>query len=84
MTTTAEEPPYFPATAPAELSDADTAVALLDPVLDQLAEVVTRVTPERLGDPTPCARFDLATLRDHVLGWLQCFESPFVTPSRGK
>jgi hypothetical protein len=31
MTTTADEPPYFPATAPAELADAGTAVSYLTP-----------------------------------------------------
>ncbi len=82
MTTTADEPPYFPATAPAELADADTAVALLDPVLRQLADVVGRVTPDVLGDPTPCTRYDVAALRDHVLGWLQFFAAAFADPAR--
>ncbi len=82
MTTTADEPPYFPATAPAALADADTAAALLDPVLRQLADVVGGVTPEQSGDPTPCARYDVATLRDHVLGWLQFFAAAFADPGR--
>lgn len=82
MTTTADEPPYFPATAPAALADAGTAVALLDPVLGQLADVVGGVTPEQSGDPTPCTRYDVATLRDHVLGWLQFFAAAFADPAR--
>lgn len=82
MTTTADDPPYFPATAPAALADADTAGALLDPVLRQLADVVGGVTPEQSGDPTPCTRYDVATLRDHVLGWLQFFAAAFADPRR--
>jgi uncharacterized protein (TIGR03086 family) len=82
MTTTADEPPYFPAPAPQALADVDTDVSCLEPVLDQLAEVVGRVTPETLGDPTPCRRYDVATLRDHVLGWLQFFAAAFGDPAR--
>src|SRR5919202_1071211 len=82
MTTTADEPPYFPASAPVALADAGTAVSYLEPVLDQLAEVVTRATPETLADPTPCRRYDVATLRDHVLGWLQFFGAAFADPAR--
>jgi uncharacterized protein (TIGR03086 family) len=84
MTTTAAEPPYFPATAPAELADAGTAVALLEPVLDQLADVTARITPDMLTLPTPCTRFDVATLRDHVLGWLQFFAAAFADPARAR
>ena len=82
MTTTADEPPYFPAAAPAELADAGIAVSYLEPVLDQLAEVVTRATPEIFGDPTPCRQYDVATLRDHVVGWLQFFAAAFADPGR--
>jgi uncharacterized protein (TIGR03086 family) len=82
MTTTADEPPYFPATAPPELSDPGTAVSYLEPVLSQLAEVVSRTTPDTLGDPTPCRQFDVATLRDHILGWLQFFAAAFADPAR--
>ena len=82
MTTTAEEPPYFPAKAPAPLADADSALALLDPVLGQLADVVARVTPDALNGPTPCTKYDVATLRDHVLGWLQFFAAAFADPGR--
>src|SRR5919199_4059759 len=82
MTTTADEPPYFPATAPAEFADAGTAVSYLEPVLAQLAEVVPRATPDTLDDPTPCRQYDVATLRDHVLGWLQFFAAAFADPGR--
>jgi len=82
MTTTAHEPPYFPATAPAALADADSALALLDPVLGQLADVIARATPDLLDRPTPCRDFDVATLRDHVLGWLQFFAAAFADPGR--
>jgi uncharacterized protein (TIGR03086 family) len=82
MTTTADEPPYFPASAPASFADASNAASYLEPVLDQLAEVMTRVTPATLADPTPCRRYDVATLRDHVLGWLQFFAAAFADPAR--
>jgi uncharacterized protein (TIGR03086 family) len=82
MTTTAEEPPYFPATAPAEFANPDTAVSYIEPVLDQLAGVVTRPTPATLGDPTPCRQYDVDTLRNHVLGWLQFFAAAFADPAR--
>jgi uncharacterized protein (TIGR03086 family) len=82
MTTTAEEPPYFPARAPAEFANPDTDVSYLEPVLGQLADVVRRATPATLGDPTPCTRYDVAALRDHVLGWLQFFAAAFADPTR--
>jgi uncharacterized protein (TIGR03086 family) len=82
MTTTADEPPYFPASAPAAFADAGIAVSDIEPVLDQLAAVVTRATPETLGDPTPCRQYDVDTLRNHVLGWLQFFAAAFADPAR--
>jgi len=80
--TTTDEPPYFPASAPAALADAGTATGYLEPVLDQLAEVVQHTTPDTLGGPTPCRRYDVSTLRDHVLGWLQFFAAAFADPAR--
>ena len=82
MTTTADDIPYFPATAPASLADAGTAVTLIEPVLDQLAGVMNRVTQQTLTDPTPCERYDVSALRDHVLGWLQFFAAAFADPTR--
>jgi uncharacterized protein (TIGR03086 family) len=82
MTTTADEPPYFPAPALAEFADARTAASYLEPVLDQLADVVARTTPDTLAGPTPCRRYDVATLRDHVLGWVQFFAAAFADPRR--
>ena len=82
MTTTADEPPYFPASAPLAFADAGTAVSYLEPVLGQLAEVMTRTTPDRLSDPTPCRKYDVGNLRDHVLGWVQFFAAAFADPAR--
>ncbi len=82
MTTRTEDPPYFPAKAPAPLAAADSALALLDPVLGQLADVVAAIRPDELGSPTPCTKYDVATLRDHVLGWLQFFAAAFADPER--
>src|SRR5919202_225105 len=82
MTTTADEPPYFPAPALAEFANPGTAASYLEPVLGQLADVLTRTTPDTLAGPTPCKHYDVATLRDHVLGWLQFFAAAFADPTR--
>jgi uncharacterized protein (TIGR03086 family) len=46
---------------------------LLAPVLADLAEVVGAVRPAQLDFPTPCAEYDVAALRGHVLSWLAFF-----------
>ncbi|WP_164983812.1 TIGR03086 family metal-binding protein [Cellulomonas endophytica] len=74
--------PYFPATAPAALADAATARGLIRPVLDDLALLVAAVGPEDLGRPTPCHDWDVATLHDHVLGWVDFFGAAFADPAR--
>jgi uncharacterized protein (TIGR03086 family) len=34
-----------------------------------VTEVVTRITPEQLGAPTPCAEYDVRKLLNHLLYW---------------
>jgi uncharacterized protein (TIGR03086 family) len=51
---------------------------LLAAVLTDLAPVVGGITGEQLRDPTPCADYDVAQLRDHVLGWLTTFAAGFA------
>jgi uncharacterized protein (TIGR03086 family) len=80
--TTNDELPFFPAEAPPELRDATTARSVLAPVLDDLARVVAGIGVDDLGRPTPCRDYDVATLRDHVLGWVDFFGAAFADPGR--
>jgi uncharacterized protein (TIGR03086 family) len=54
--------------------------ALLQPVLNELADVVAAIEPDRLGEPTPCTERDVAALRSHTIGWLDAFASGFADP----
>jgi len=53
---------------------------LLADVLADLETVVGGIGPEQLHEPTPCTEYDVAQLRDHVLGWLTTFASGFADP----
>jgi len=53
---------------------------LIEPVLNDLADVVAKVRPEQFTDPTPCTDFDVAALRAHVLGWVTYFGAAFNDP----
>jgi len=53
---------------------------LLTAVLSDLAVVVGGITPQQLHHPTPCSRWDVEQLRDHVLGWLTTFAAGFADP----
>lgn len=75
----APDAPFFPAPVLPELSDPVTARHLLGDVLQALAGVVD-VPEESLGRPTPCTRYTVGELRDHVLGWLQFFAAAFADP----
>jgi uncharacterized protein (TIGR03086 family) len=48
-------------------------IDLLRGVLDKTGDVVAGVTPDQLDQPTPCPEYDVAQLRDHIVGWLQGF-----------
>jgi uncharacterized protein (TIGR03086 family) len=79
-TPTAQDLPLFPVPAPALFSDPDQVLALLDPVLADLAGVVAGSTRSDPAAPTPCNDFDVAALRDHLLGWLQQFANALADP----
>jgi uncharacterized protein (TIGR03086 family) len=53
---------------------------LIGPVLESLADVVENVRPEQFSGPTPCAEFDVAALRSHILGWATFFGAAFNDP----
>jgi uncharacterized protein (TIGR03086 family) len=61
-------------------SSSDRTADLLRPVLDDLATVVGGVTQEQVHDPTPCTAYDVAQLRQHVVGWLTVFAAGFADP----
>ena len=48
-------------------------IELLAGVLERTGEVIAAVSPADLGRATPCAEYDVAALRDHVIGWLEVF-----------
>jgi hypothetical protein len=75
---TDELPPY-PTVAPAVFRDPGATRALFDPVLRQLAGVVT-VPDGLLGAATPCPAYPVAELRGHVLGWLGFFAAALADP----
>jgi uncharacterized protein (TIGR03086 family) len=58
----------------------DQTTGLLAAVLADLAQVVGGITDAQLHDPTPCTDYDVAQLRDHVLGWLTTFADGFADP----
>jgi uncharacterized protein (TIGR03086 family) len=58
----------------------DQTTDLLADVLADLESVVGGIRPEQLHDPTPCTEYDVAQLRDHVVGWLTTFASGFADP----
>lgn len=74
--------PFFPAPAPAALSDPAAVRSMLLPVLDGLAEVVAAGTDADPGRPTPCTGYDVAGLQQHVLGWLDLFGRCFTDGGR--
>jgi len=53
---------------------------LIQPVLQDLAEIIANIRPEQFPDPTPCTEFDVATLRAHVLGWVTYFGAALNDP----
>jgi uncharacterized protein (TIGR03086 family) len=75
-----DDAPFFPAPRLPQLSDAATAAVLVGPVIRSLAEIVDVAGPD-LARPTPCTRYTVGELRDHVLGWLQFFAAAFADPA---
>lgn len=58
----------------------DPAGRLIQPVLTDLADLVAGIPPERFGDATPCAEYDVGALRQHVLGWVTYFGEALNDP----
>lgn len=55
------------------MSDDD--LDLLTTALDSTEGVLAGIQPDQLHRPTPCDEYDVAELRNHVVGWLQMFEA---------
>ena len=53
-------------------------------VLDDLADLVGHLSPDTFERPTPCPDYDVAGLREHVLGWLPVFGTALSDPSGGE
>jgi uncharacterized protein (TIGR03086 family) len=53
----------------------------LPAVLDQLSDLLGKVTPDQYAAPTPCPQFDVAVLRSHILAWSQFFAQALEDPS---
>lgn len=82
MSTSSDELPVFPTSAPAVFCDPDATPDLFNAVLERLAAVVD-LEDDQLDRPTPCVGFTVGELRTHVLGWLQFFAAAMVDPPAG-
>jgi uncharacterized protein (TIGR03086 family) len=72
-----DDPPIPPAPPGGGRGD-DQTRGLLAAVLADLAGVVGGIDERQLHDATPCTDYDVAELRDHVLGWLATFADGFA------
>jgi uncharacterized protein (TIGR03086 family) len=50
-------------------------IDLLESVLTKTASILDGVTPDQAHQPTPCERYDVDALVNHIVGWVQAFES---------
>lgn len=55
------------------MDDRDTDIDLLAGVLAKTGDLVAGAEPGQAGRPTPCPDYDVATLVDHLVGWVQVF-----------
>ena len=53
------------------------AISQLDELGPLLAGLVAGITPEQLGDPTPCASFTVGGVLDHMVGGATTFAAAF-------
>ncbi|WP_349827845.1 TIGR03086 family metal-binding protein [Brevibacterium litoralis] len=56
--------------------------AQLDAVLADLADLLDTIPTSADPHPTPCTEYDLAALRQHVVGWLTAFADGFSSADR--
>jgi uncharacterized protein (TIGR03086 family) len=61
------------------------ALAQLDELMPQLMGIVDGITAEQLGDPTPCASYDVRGVLEHMVGGASTFAPAFrgETPDPG-
>jgi len=64
-----------------ETVDTTTTASQLDAVLRSLADLLDTIPADRDSAPTPCTELDVATLRQHVVGWLTAFTDGYAAPS---
>jgi uncharacterized protein (TIGR03086 family) len=50
-------------------------IELIDGVLTKTGDIIARVPAGSEQQPTPCGEWDVAALRDHIVGWVQVFEA---------
>lgn len=50
-------------------------VDLLAGILSKTGDLVEGVGADQLHLPTPCDDYDVAALRDHIVGWIQAFDA---------
>ena len=51
------------------------AIDLLDRMIDRTADLIDATGSEQLEGPTPCTRFSVGELLDHLVGWAHVFEA---------
>jgi uncharacterized protein (TIGR03086 family) len=50
-------------------------VELLTDILDKTGDVIAAVDVDQTTLPTPCEEYDVATLINHIVGWIQVFDA---------
>ena len=48
-------------------------IDVLESVLGKTGDLIANVDTAQLTDPTPCPAYDVAGLRDHIVGWSRSF-----------
>lgn len=56
----------------------ETSTALIN-TLDQLADLLDKAADTPPTAPTPCTEYDVAALRNHIVGWLTAFTDGFTS-----